>query len=249
MNQLLQGLRPKWLEALDNSSVPFESLLPNSLFYSASGLDGFPIKHFSRLITSYVYTDYGIDVEWARRRVTKVQGLLGYRLYHVLQFGREQLFKTGFSYDRLMTSTTAFKNEQSCSYGGLWVVWKRRPGISADHGAEFISFVFVSGGSSITYLNLYWRFSTVPSVVAVIQPGASLSGSRENFFSNESLFARSVMTNPAGCPHLLLVGEDHRHGGDIPIWGFNHRVRRVVRSRHRAVSLWSRTERDHYDAY
>ena len=54
---------PAWLSEIDlvraqHDPLPLDLILPHSLFYPGSGIDGDPIKYLSQSTNSFVYCDY-----------------------------------------------------------------------------------------------------------------------------------------------------------------------------------------------
>lgn len=198
---------PTWLSLATPrlGVLPLPSMLAESVYYPASGLDGDPIKWLATNFQTFVYADYGLD------RETVVDALPSFRGYEVLglrDVTASELFPKGWP----STPPLAELPDQRPWDGfmrppfAIWAILQRTFGFGPDHGPTRFSLLFVGGDGVATFDALYCQNGVAPAAVALIQPGHAFGGNWTNFTDPRGPLARAVMGNPAGAPTLLLEG-------------------------------------------
>ena len=202
---------PAWLNAIDEASGathPFalNRILKNSLYYPASGFDGDPVKYFAGNIHSFVYADCGRSEEELLQALAN-PGFLGYepittRLVTAQELNWPELpgylNETPIDGNLELFIGLGWVKQPFCS----WTVFQRCDDRPPSHGPARFSFLFLCADGTAAYQALYVANSVAPKAIAIIQPGWT-------YFSDpEHALARTVATNPAGKPELLIYGGD-----------------------------------------
>ena len=86
------------------------------------------------------------------------------------------------------------------------MVLERESGFSPEHGPARFSLLYLCADGAAAYQALYVANAVAPKVIAIIQPGHGFGCNWTNFGDPEQILARTVATNPAGKPELLLYG-------------------------------------------
>ena len=246
---------PDWLVYIvkdpDTALFHLKSILKDSLYYPASGLNGTPIKYLAGNVFSFIYADYGITKHQFLRNLNGNGEECGFKNYHsVLQkeIFRDDIVPAGWMPNIIPTDEKQIKNllrsEQRAETFGHWSVWQRNETAESDVGPEVFSFFFLAGEMSAVYQGLYCRNNISPKILTIIQPGA-MGGEWECVTSNNSFFKKVVKSNLAGMPEYLLCGGygDGKGGrGDpypIPCWK-EYNGPKIVRLMERYAGLWKR---------
>jgi hypothetical protein len=242
---------PEWLntivETKTSDGFPLKSILQNSLYYPASGLNGTPVKYLGGNIHSFIYADYGISRRSFLRNLHGIDsgcGFKGYRLVMQQDIHRDDLVPPDWIPPLIPQSNPHYSllkgNESACEQFTHWSVWKRRKGFSHQHGPDAFSFLFIGGEMSAVYQGLYSRNSQKPLVLAVIQPGC-MGGEWENVESDSSFFKKVVLSNPAGMSEYLLYGGIGKGYYEKPCWG-EYVGDRLIQLPERYAGLWKLNE-------
>lgn len=206
---------PAWLNAIDEASgathpFPLKRILKNSLYYPASGFDGDPVKYFAGNIHSFVYADYGHSEEEFLQALAN-SGFLGYEPIATRSVTAHEL-----NWPELPNHLNEASDEDSLElykkFGWIkvpfcsWTVFQRCDDRPPSHGPARFSLLYLCADGAAAYQALYVANALAPMAIAVIQPGHAFGCNWTNFEDPQQILARTVATNPAGKPELLLYG-------------------------------------------
>jgi hypothetical protein len=206
---------PTWLLEICESrllpeAIPLRSILENSCFYPASGLDVKPIEIASGISHSFIYCDYNISSEelldFISNRISK------YKLICSRFICKEELVPRNWTpeiprdFDLSHGADTLRLAQGNCELFAHWSILKEE--VDPDSGIKdgnCISVLFISGEALACYQGLYLRNKAVPRILSIIQPGHTLGGNWTNFFNPEAPFWRIIERGEL--PDMLILGE------------------------------------------
>ena len=217
---------PKWLKSLDQASIknaplPLADLLHGSLYYPAAGFDGRPVAELGGQIHSFVYCDYGVELDELREQLeSNENGFKGYKIFEARLVKEAELTPKGWYPDVLTHADESPKRELiSANSFALWVVLDRSQSLGPEHGPKRFSLLYLCADGAAAYQALYNANQCVPEALAIIQPGHGFGGNYTDFTDPEAILARSVWAARTGLPSLLLHGGigGRKYYAD-PIW-------------------------------
>jgi hypothetical protein len=195
---------PSWLEQAgrfpESAKFDLTDLLKDSLYYPSCEFDGTPIKHFSGLVHSFVYADYGVNKANFLKNLRGGTGLRGYCQVLDRDLMHQDLVPPGWQTPILppRNKRRFLQDRQSRAEPfGHWSIWKRYPLFSKEHGPEFLSLLYLGAEMSATYQGLYLHQGIVPTAIALIQPGC-MGGEWEYPTEAGSFFKQVVDAHPQG---------------------------------------------------
>ena len=238
---------PGWLRAIATGEArtgfPLHSILQNSLYYPASGLNGTPVKYLAGNIHSFIYADYGVyKGEFIQNLIGAGEdcGFKGYRWVRQMDLHKGDLVPDGWQPpiipDTIQGREGLQDIERYCMPFGHWSVWKRKADFPPEHGPDVFSFLFLGGEMSAVYQALYSRNKLKPRVLAIIQPGC-MGGEWEGVTCDNSFFKSVLKANPAGMPDYLLYGGLGRGYYEDPCWQ-EYEGKRLIQLPERYAGLW-----------
>lgn len=201
---------PAWLSKLTSDSIvngpfPLRDILRNSLYYPASGFDGNPIRHLAGNIHSFIYVDYGYERDVFDRALHE-EGFRGYEILATREVTEQELVPHGWHPIPPMPYEGRPSADACKVPFCLWAVLQRRADMLPSHGPERFSLLYLCADGAATFQALYLANGLAPKAIAIIQPGHGFGGNYTDFTDPERILARSVLSNPAGRPELLLYG-------------------------------------------
>jgi hypothetical protein len=206
---------------IEGGPLPLADMLKGSLYYPAAGFDGRPVAELGGQIHSFVYVDYGVrrDVLFDQLNSNE-DGFKGYEILGWREVKQDELVPTGWQPEVVPgpqedPSRRPFDGESF----GVWVVLERAQSLGSAHGPERFSLLYLCADGAAAYQALYNANESVPSVLAIIQPGTGFGGNYTDFTDPKAILARSVWANRTGLPSLLLHGGiGGRKDYTDPIW-------------------------------
>ncbi len=207
---------PAWLYEIDlarakTDPLPLDLILPNSLFYPGSRIDGDPIKYLSHSTNSFVYCDYGVPKKLWESELSR-KCFRGYTLALHRPLAPAEIAPTGFTLPPLEPEDEELTRRDVCT-GGVdylrfeWLIYERDRAASPAHGPQRFSLLFLGVDGVAAFHTLYvQRFRAAPSVVAIIQAPMGFGNNWTDFERPNGPLARSVLGNPAGAPLALFYG-------------------------------------------
>jgi len=249
---------PAWLAKVVQANrledpLPLRALLSSSIYYPSSRLCGLPIKHYGRLqrltkrIThknlqrSFVYCDYDVSQNAFTQEVHQI-GLRGFSLFGMRAVREQELWPVGYP-----TTQPTEKDGRIDLYARrrqqpFWATWAVfcRDGDGAGRSPTLLSLLFIGGEAVSVYERLYARLGVgfASTVLCLVQPGYGLGGGWSPLQQCGGFFHRAA---EECLPGFILSGGYHKFYNS-PVWGYEHLVEHIVRSRHRAAQLWCREE-------
>ncbi len=252
IDELTRVETPKWLidivenDTMGNMPFPLESVLTDSLFYPACGLNGTPIKFLAGNVASFVYVDYAVSRKQYLENIHANDGdggMLGYHIVAEREILRDKVIPEGWSPPLTPTGEDDKLDElqeaqSKCVPFGHWSIWERN---DSSQGPRYISLFYLAGEACDTYMGLYNRTGIRPRILSIIQPGSGLGGGWTPIESDSGFFKRVVAANPAGLPEYLLHGGEGGEGGEgfyeEPCWQ-EYQSERIVQLPERYAGLW-----------
>jgi len=202
---------PNWIKNVCDESqlsqIPLTEILNNSLYYPSSGFDGDPIKYLSGNIYSFIYIDYGISSDELDKEIES-RGFNGYQVILSREITERELTPNGWKPSqpsRHDGDPTKYKDWIKTPFA-KWLVFQRNDDLSGEHGAERFSLLYMCADGVAAFQALYLSNGCYPLGVAIIQPGHRFGGNWTNYTNPQEILARTVLTNPAGKPKILLHG-------------------------------------------
>lgn len=206
--------RPSWLaQGAMSACMPLGDLLPDSVYYPASGLDGDPLLYLGHHFWSFIYVDYGLGHETVVNCFASGR-FWGYRVVGQRTVDEKELGTSRGGPD--LSGSTArgarpdLRRETQTSFCE-WLLLERSYG--DDRPPELMSLLFLGGEGVTAYQRLYTAQGFRPACVAIIQPGGPPQGASSLPCDNWTYFpdphgvlAEVVEQNPAGTPRFLLYG-------------------------------------------
>jgi hypothetical protein len=209
--------------AAATAALPLDELLPGSLFYPASGLQGDPVRHLSGMVQSFVYADWGVAIDEVRRELRE-RGFLHYNVSIALEgrieaFGvrheqapgvvpkREALgfFQHAYGVKPKQPRSVVPGAEQD--YGRfVWAIAERQRGAPAHVGPERFSWLFVVAEGVTCFEKLYAARGIAPEILVIVQLGTAFGGNRTDFTDPQGSLAVAVRGNRDGMPRYLVTG-------------------------------------------
>ena len=200
--------QPEWLREIVRGKTPgrfpLRSLLRDSLYYPASGVNGTPIKFLVGNIYSFIYTDI-LTTKEEYLRDLRVNLPRGYELVYEREIGLAEVAQSQFVPLPFEVTIEERANLEKLQKGvepfGHWSIWRSLDGELA------FSLFFLRGEINAAFQGLYVQNSEKPKYLAIIQPGhADGVLAWEDIRRNDSCFHELVMDNPAGAPEYLISG-------------------------------------------
>jgi len=202
---------PKWLANVgkddQSTAFPLKEILSDSLYYPSSGLDGDPVKYLSGNIYSFVYVDYGIGSDELETELSN-PGFNGYHKILSRSITEKELTPNGWQpsppsgHDG---DPARYRNYMEKPFA-TWSVFKRDNGLDGEHGAERFSLLYLCADGVAAFQALYLSNNCSPLGIAIIQPGHGFGGNWTDFTDPTKSLAKSLFSNPAGKPQILLYG-------------------------------------------
>ena len=262
LTKVKQQDSPAWLQELAASGVlpkklPLKDLLPDSVYYPASSVDGYPIKSFSHYSASYVYADYGVSRKFYFEQL-KERSLAGYEIFLEREVTKEELVSSRWRPPMPRGSEGSLKllderQKEAVDSGlfGHWIIWKRKKHYRRDHGPEYISFLFIGGEGVAVYHGLYVENHIAPLFLVLIQSDAGMARNWTHFGDGNGFMHRVVTGNPAGMPEYFVYGMYGDFYGPCPWPDYTKLLHKTdlsridkkrtgYRSPYRQVSVWSK---------
>ena len=87
-----------------------------------------------------------------------------------------------------------------------WFVFQRDGGLDNEHDAERFSLLYLCADGVAAYQALYLANNCSPLGIAIIQPGTGFGLNWTDFTDPSKSMATTMLSNPAGKPHVLLYG-------------------------------------------
>ena len=191
---------PDWLDnaAPPLGNLPFDELLPNSVFYPASGVDGRPVQWLAGNFLSFVYVDFALTQEEVLDALNGNEvDFDGYHPVACRCFGPTELpLLNGIMADPAANNN--WPQQILAEPFAIWAIMGRLPQFGPDHGPERFSLLHFGGDAENTFVSLYTANNTAPAVVSIIQ--------WSDFEDPLSPLAQAVLSNPAGAPRYLFHG-------------------------------------------
>lgn len=205
------------------SPIPLPSILANSCYYPASGLDASPVIILNGFIHSFVYADYGIKRDDYLREIAQT-GFRGYTMILSRDVERPEIVPSTWQpqmpryYDEVRGMERLLDAQRQCVPFGHWSIWKRREGLDEHSGPAIFSLFFLAGEGVAILQGLYERNRVSPLAMAVIQPGHAFGNNWTNFFNDDGPLWTSVGASGLYPEHLLIgnFGESRERTPDCP---------------------------------
>ena len=207
---------PAWLSEIDlvraqHDPLPLDLILPHSLFYPGSGIDGDPIKYLSQSTNSFVYCDYCVrDTAWESE--LRGQCFRGYTLKLRRPLVPAEIAPDGFSLppfrpgDGDLEQRDLHMGRSDC-LRFEWLIYERDHKSSRACGPLRFSLLFLGIDGVAAFHTLYVKERRVaPAIVAIIQAPGGFGNNWTDFEQATGPLARCVLGNPAGKPRALLYG-------------------------------------------
>ncbi len=239
------------VESAMSSPIPLMDLMRDSVFYPASGLDGDPLRHLGSYFSSFIFADYGYQVEdvmatfnddgwnrfaypWklvAKRRIIESE----------LPLDQWHLNSAGFNEGGNRTEIS----RKAKPPFAVWAVFHRDVGDR--HRPQLASLLFLGFEAVTAFQNLYITNSLTPACIAVIQPSDPMGSNWTDFVDPDLILAQAVLQNPVGMPQYLLYGGRGKpEWYQDPCWPVYNRLLAwpLARRQQRegALGLWKRSE-------
>lgn len=205
---------PSWLLKIIKANqlpdmLPLTEILLNSCYYPCSGFDTSPIFITNGSVHSFVFCDYGISPTDYQNIYCKTL-FKGYQKILQRPIEKNEVLQK----DQETRMPKHFYNSQGANFldeaeknwksFGEWSIWKLIDNNNDNIGPEFFSFIFIPSEALKTYIELYFRNSITPKVIALIQPGGiGKGGNNWTIFTNkEGVFWKTITKR--GSPNYLL---------------------------------------------
>ena len=215
INDLAAKNTPDWLEKIKPASfnetpLPLQNVLEESLYYPACNIDGVPIKCLGGNVHSFIYVDYGVSREKIASRLEGTKGVdfKGYHLVGIRDVTQEELTPNGWH----PNVTLKYRDGKPDNYQyihkspfALWSVFEREPSYPPEHGPNRFSLLYIGGDGVATFNALYYSNNSSPKYLAIIQSDG-FSGNWTYFRDERKILGRLVLENPNGKPDYLLYG-------------------------------------------
>jgi len=117
---------------------------------------------------------------------------------------------------------------------------------------ERFAFLYICDDGLDAFQNYYLSHRVRPKGIAIIEPGDAFGGNWTSYRKETAVFSRTVRSNPAGVPELLVVGGRDRWGSGQyrqKLWSDYPYRNYYFRDRGKAIGTWSRTKRNSTDKY
>ena len=236
---------PEWLKSTtdegSSSQFPLSGILSDSLYYPSSGFDGDPIKYLSGNIYSFIYVDYGIDSNELDEEISS-RGFNGYHIVLSRNIAEKELTPNGWK-----PSLPSRNDGDPSKYRdwvkkpfAKWLVFQRNDGLGSAHGAERFSLLYLCADGVAAFQALYISNNCFPLAIAIIQPGHGFGANWTNFENPKEILAKTVLTNLAGKPKILLYGGiGERDFYRTPCWPqFSEHVCFLKKANGGSIGVW-----------
>lgn len=210
---------PAWItQAVSTASTrfPLMEILRESCFYPASGLDASPVIIANGFVHSFIYADYGIKKDAYIKAINQT-GFRGYSCVLNRDIIKDEIVPPAWTprmptaFDEWNGFNRLMEAQSKCEPFGHWTIWQRLDDFDDRIGPSLFSFFFLAGEGVATYQGLYDRYRTVPTILAIIQPGHAFGFNWTNFFDPRAPFWQAVESGD-NTPDYLLVG----NAGSLP---------------------------------
>ena len=211
---------PDWLTEASCSArisrFPLIEILRDSCFYPASELDASPVIIANGFIHSFIYADYGVKKDDYIKAINQT-GFRGYRCVLNRDVRKDEIVPAAWTprmptyFDEWNGFNRLLEAQSKCEPFGHWTIWQRLDCCDDRIGPSLFSFFFLAGEGVATYQGLYERNHTVPTMLALIQPGHAFGFNWTNFFDPSAPFWQTVENN-RNAPDYLLIG----NASDLP---------------------------------
>ena len=216
------------------SYFSIKSIVEDSIFYPASGLDTSVIAYFSRQYTSFVHVDYSHTRERVENSMKHQFEALGYDLVGMRYVSRDELTPRGFAPRLALAPQTLNTYEkQQLSHGSVlknftasgfttfatWAVYERNPSKLATNQQRVkrFSLLHVGGEACAVFEGLYLGNRVNPVGVAIVGPGEDKEENWTDFRNPDFRFyqavAYNVTKNKAQMPAVLFTNQADEHTG------------------------------------
>ncbi len=219
---------PDWLsnlelpnvESLQEITFPRRGVLESSVFYPASHFHGDVIKRLSSTFHSFIYVDYSVDQQSFDEAIKVIRGysVEGYKSLTPTDLSSPntppalaERFHRGLrrASEDLIRRASPFAS---------WVVMKRDPEMTEEHGPRRFSLVFIAADGAAAYHRMYAADKIAPRALAIIQPGHAFGGNYTNFTCRDALLAHIVLEVGGPAPKFLLCGGKMYKKSDVSWW-------------------------------
>ena len=197
---------PTWLEEITpetfSESFSIDTVLKDSLYYPAAGLDDSAEKYFGGLFYSFVHVDYQQSKEELKSKLKEDDWCKGYTVLCEREITEEEI--------SLTFHKEAPHGELGKDLGGqpfcLWSILQRDDELTDEHGPLRFSFLHLNTEGVAAFQALYVKNNIAPKGIAIIQPGTGFGNNWTAFENPSEPLAKAVLNNPAGQPEYLLYG-------------------------------------------
>lgn len=160
---------------IDNFSIA--EITKDSLYYPACYFDGSPVVVCNRDrqdlgINSFIYCDcFPMSVEKVRFEIDRFKG---YKAVGMCEIPIEEIVPDDWEKFHMKSMWT--RRDKAFKCFAIWAILERLPEYGSNHGPKRFSFTYVVAEGTATYFALYERFSTIPKVLSIVNPGMEPSG-------------------------------------------------------------------------
>jgi hypothetical protein len=208
--KMSQLTTPGWLSEIFNNRIlpaklPFLSILENSCFYPASGLDITPIALVAGNMFSFVYCDYSISRKDFLEFV--LNQICGYSLVLGRFINEEELpHQISTKYDDELGFHGLMFDQSNREYLGHWSIWEQAKESSSDkEQRNIISLLFLAREGIACYKALYLRNQISLHMLSINPVGYNLGGAWIDVFDPDEPFWKTVKEGIL--PDKLLIGQ------------------------------------------
>ena len=117
---------------------------------------------------------------------------------------------------------------------------------------ERFVFLFICDDGLDAFQRFYFSHRVRPKGIAIIQPGDRFGGNWTSYGRQDAVFSRTVRSNPAGIPELLIVGGNDAWGSGVykkKLWSDYPYRNYYFRDRGKGIATWSRSKWNITDRY
>lgn len=190
-----------------NNQYDLKSILKNSVFYPASGLDGTPIEAFSSYTNSFVYVDYSFKKRNILNALKNDFKEIGYQLIGIKEINHEDLtpeelkdYKYDYNeheIDRFSEKTLKKRyNDAVKNSYGFWAVYELQENASnSQKKNKRMSILHIYGEAIHFFIKSYGFYSINPLAIALIYPGEGYGDNWTIFRSTEYKLYKTLLSN------------------------------------------------------
>lgn len=199
-------------------SFNLDQLLPNSIFYPASGIDATGIELLNYLTDSFVHIDYGVPLQEVKKAMRTEFNGIGYVLVGMKDLSSEELLGSTllkqpsnlnqFEMKKLKDIEVAkLLDEASKEIAAVWAVYELSESTPAtDKKQKRFSLLHIKGEACAVLEALYCSRGVNPMAIVIINPGDGFGNNWTMLSNSEFRFYRLLTEN-------ALI-----HGISMPEW-------------------------------